>query len=131
MLYEAGWPDEKIQAELGMDADEQEKEKALGQKFKAVAVDEAHCISQWGFDFRPSYLLLADFREILGCPILALTATAPTSARFVGVAQTTTSLVLQAPPAALNASTLTTGTVPDARLNVSSDQLVLPQQVFS
>jgi len=61
----------------------------------------------------------------------ALTATAPTFARFVGVAQTTTSLVLQAPPASLNASTLTTGTVPDARLNVSSDQLVLPQQVFS
>ncbi|MBP5589601.1 MAG: ATP-dependent DNA helicase RecQ, partial [Bacteroidales bacterium] len=43
-----------------------------------IAVDEAHCISQWGYDFRPSYLKIAELRDILpeNVPILALTASA-------------------------------------------------------
>ena len=43
-----------------------------------LAVDECHCISQWGYDFRPSYLRIADIREALppNVPVLALTATA-------------------------------------------------------
>ena len=43
-----------------------------------LAVDEAHCISQWGYDFRPPYLEIVDFRQLLAgdVPVLALTATA-------------------------------------------------------
>ncbi len=42
-----------------------------------VAIDEAHCISQWGYDFRPSYLKIAELRQLLpSVPFLAVTATA-------------------------------------------------------
>ena len=42
-----------------------------------LAVDEAHCVSQWGYDFRPPYLRIANLRELLpGVPVLALTASA-------------------------------------------------------
>lgn len=52
-------------------------EKVKHMKVSMIAVDESHCISQWGYDFRPSYLKIADIREHLpGIPVLALTATA-------------------------------------------------------
>ncbi len=42
-----------------------------------ITVDESHCISQWGYDFRPAYLKIADIRQLLpGVPVIALTATA-------------------------------------------------------
>jgi len=53
------------------------RNKVKGMDISLIAVDEAHCISQWGYDFRPSYLEIAKIREILpDVPILALTATA-------------------------------------------------------
>ena len=49
-------------------------------KVSLIAVDEAHCISQWGYDFRPSYLRIAQLREYLqAVPVLALTASATKS----------------------------------------------------
>jgi len=51
--------------------------KLSHMKVSFITVDEAHCISQWGYDFRPSYLKIADIRRIKPeVPILALTATA-------------------------------------------------------
>ena len=53
------------------------RERIYKMKLNFIAVDEAHCISQWGYDFRPSYLHIADIRSIKpDTPILALTATA-------------------------------------------------------
>ncbi|MBT8405060.1 MAG: RecQ family ATP-dependent DNA helicase [Gemmatimonadetes bacterium] len=46
-----------------------------------IAVDEAHCVVQWGFDFRPAYLALAGIGVSVGCPVLAVTATATPSVR--------------------------------------------------
>ncbi|MDP2423131.1 MAG: ATP-dependent DNA helicase RecQ [Bacteroidales bacterium] len=58
---------------------ETEKFRAILPRLKVclLAVDEAHCISQWGYDFRPPYLRIAEIRQLLpDIPVLALTATA-------------------------------------------------------
>ena len=53
------------------------RKKLRHMKVCFITVDEAHCISQWGYDFRPSYLEIADIRHDLpNGPVLALTATA-------------------------------------------------------
>ncbi len=46
-----------------------------------IAVDEAHCVSQWGHDFRPDYLRIGDLRRTLGLPLAAFTATADAETR--------------------------------------------------
>jgi len=51
--------------------------KLRSMKVNLITVDESHCISQWGYDFRPAYLKIAEIRDLLpGVPVLALTATA-------------------------------------------------------
>lgn len=53
------------------------QERLPRMQVNLIAVDEAHCISQWGYDFRPAYLEIAQLRELLPqVPVLALTATA-------------------------------------------------------
>ena len=47
-----------------------------------IAVDEAHCVSQWGHDFRPDYLRIGDLRRALDVPLAAFTATADAATRF-------------------------------------------------
>ncbi len=50
-------------------------------KVTAIAVDEAHCVSQWGHDFRPDYLRIGELRRALGVPLAAFTATADEETR--------------------------------------------------
>ena len=51
--------------------------KLRHMKVCMITIDESHCISQWGYDFRPAYLKIADIRKLLpDVPVLALTATA-------------------------------------------------------
>ncbi len=53
------------------------KERINQLDVNLIAVDEAHCISQWGYDFRPSYIKIAELRDLLpDVPVLAVTATA-------------------------------------------------------
>lgn len=53
------------------------KERIVQLNVSILAIDEAHCISQWGYDFRPSYLKIAEIRELIPkVPLIALTATA-------------------------------------------------------
>lgn len=53
------------------------KERLAKMNINLIAIDEAHCISQWGYDFRPSYLNIANLRELLpDVSVMALTATA-------------------------------------------------------
>jgi ATP-dependent DNA helicase RecQ len=57
-------------------------ERVRKMKIGLLAIDEAHCIAQWGYDFRPSYLEIASFRELLPeVPVIALTATATPDVR--------------------------------------------------
>lgn len=61
---------ERLQSDLA-------RERIRQMNVNLLAVDEAHCISQWGYDFRPPYLQIAEIRDYLPkTPVLALTATA-------------------------------------------------------
>ena len=58
-------------------ANETTRDVISRMKVSILAVDEAHCISQWGYDFRPSYLKISEIRDIIpNIPVMALTATA-------------------------------------------------------
>ena len=52
------------------------QERLKKMHINLIAVDEAHCISEWGYDFRPSYQKIAKIRSFINAPLLALTATA-------------------------------------------------------
>ena len=63
--------------------------RALMRRLKVglIAVDEAHCVSQWGHDFRPDYLRIGELRRDLGVPVAAFTATADAETRAEIVAR--------------------------------------------
>jgi ATP-dependent DNA helicase RecQ len=67
-----------------------------------IAVDEAHCVSQWGHDFRPDYLRIGALRRALGVPLAAFTATADAETREEIVARCSTAI---APRSSCAAST--------------------------
>jgi ATP-dependent DNA helicase RecQ len=57
------------------------RRRLRGFEISLLAIDESHCISEWGHDFRPSYRRLGEVRSALGCPTVALTATATPTVR--------------------------------------------------
>jgi ATP-dependent DNA helicase RecQ len=57
------------------------RERLERMRISLLAVDEAHCVSQWGYEFRPSYLRIGALRELVDCPVIALTATATPEVR--------------------------------------------------
>ena len=60
-------------------ANEEFRDRLKKIKLNILAIDEAHCISQWGYDFRPPYLKIAEIRaDFPEIPVIALTATATT-----------------------------------------------------
>ena len=54
-------------------------------KVSYIVVDEAHCISQWGYDFRPPYLKIGDLRSRVDAPVIARTATATPTVKVMVV----------------------------------------------
>ena len=88
------------------------KENLAAWNITALAIDEAHCVSEWGHDFRPEYRQLAGLRALLpGVPVMALTATATERVR----ADIITHLQLRAPEvyvASFNRPNLTYRVVP-------------------
>jgi ATP-dependent DNA helicase RecQ len=57
------------------------RDRVTRMNVSLLAIDEAHCISQWGHDFRPSYRRLGQVRELITCPVIALTATGTPAVR--------------------------------------------------
>ncbi|HET9624938.1 MAG TPA: RecQ family ATP-dependent DNA helicase, partial [Kofleriaceae bacterium] len=64
-----------------------------GARIAMLAIDEAHCVSQWGHDFRPEYMRLHELRRVIDAPVIALTATATPRV----MAEVTRSLALRQP----------------------------------
>ncbi|TDK28141.1 ATP-dependent DNA helicase RecQ [Arthrobacter crusticola] len=77
----AGEPDEDRRAKFLFLAPEQVAKEEAAERLRnldvsLLVIDEAHCVSAWGHDFRPDYLQLGTLTDSLSCPVLALTATA-------------------------------------------------------